>query len=163
MDQIWSKKPLSRGKKIKRVISWGLLLLVIGLIAYNLIRYPIQGDLYWMLGVEPDDITGAAINHYGQTVEIGEGEELDDLVSLFDAHLTRGASDYIFHTTGGDWGISFMTRDGGQTPFFAFYPAYPTDTQRSSKIHMRHYYYTCEETLYIDLVKACWEKYRDTE
>ena len=149
-------------KNIKRFIFYFFLLLVIGLIIRDLTLYPLQGNLYWMLGVEKDDITGVAINHYGQRIELGEGEDLDSLVSLFDVHLTRRSSDYIFHTNSGDWGISFLTQDGEQTNFFAFYATDPLGEPLSSaKVHIGHYYYSCNEVIYIDLLEACWEKFKD--
>lgn len=153
-----SRKPESRRRKtVKRCVCWGLFVLILGLAAWNLIRYPLRGNTYDVLGINREEITEVKIFHYGRMLHVADEERLGILLSLFDCSLERGSSDYICHTTGGDWGVSFITREGKQSKSFTFFPSAARENAAPAKMFIGRYYYICDRAIHEEIPLAYWE------
>lgn len=111
-------------KMVKRCVCWGLLVLILGLIAWNLIRYPLRGNTYDVLGISRKEITEVKIFHYGRTLHVVDEERLGILLSLFDCSLERDTISYLCCSSSADWAISFVTQDGNTSRWVEFYPSY---------------------------------------
>lgn len=143
---------MEKEKRKRRWKIWHiLLLLAVVLIVINLIKHPLKGNTYDLIGVQAGEIEKVRIFHYGRTVTVSDPEDVDTLVALFDCHLNRLCSDYLGHSTGGDWLVTFVTTTGNLSKTIC--PMlYPEET----RLHFDHYYYVCDEKSSLDILEKHW-------
>lgn len=151
-----NRKPGSRRRKtVKRCVCWGLFALILGLIAWNLIRYPLRGNTYDVLGISREEIVEVGVNHYGRTLYIADRESMETILSPLDCTLQRGLSDYIFHTYGGDWALSLITREGKKVSFGIF-PGSGSENDYT-RLRIGRYSYTCDKAFDRKILETYWE------
>ena len=140
--------------KLKTGLLLALVAIVLLLIAIDIIVHPISGNLYRLISIQAEDITEVRINHYGKTLEVTDKKTVAELVSLFDCQLSRSTSDYIAHSTGCDWTITFVDSQGKASQVFGFYPS---DGNADTKVKIGHYHYFCNNSIGSDNINALWQ------
>ena len=130
--------------KPKTILLLALVAAGLLLILMDVIMHPLSGNLYQLISVQAEDITEVRINHYGKTLAVTDKETVAELVSLFDCQLSRSTSDYIAHSTGCDWTISFIDSQGQTSRSFGFYPS---DGKADTKVKIGHYHYFCSKSI----------------
>ena len=121
------------------LVAAGLLLAVM-----DVIVHPISGNLYQLISIQSEDIKEVRINHYGKTLAVTDKETVAELVSLFDCQLSRSTSDYIAHSTGCDWTISFVDSQGNTSQVFGLFPG---NGNADTKVKIGHYDYFCSKAI----------------
>ena len=141
----------------KECICWGLLVLILGLAAWNLIRYPLRGNTYDVLGINREEITEVKIFHYGRTLHVADEERLGILLSLFDCSLERDTISYLCCSSSADWAISFVTQDGNTSRWVEFYPSYGRNGSSPERLCIDRYYYSCDKAIDEEIPIVYWE------
>ena len=144
--------------KPKTVLLLALVAIVLLLIAIDIIVHPISGNLYRLISIQAEDITEVRINHYGKTLAVTDKKTVAELVALFDCQLSRSTSDYIAHSTGCDWTISFVDSQGNTSQVFGFYPS---DGNVDTKVKIGHYHYFCNKIIVKEYIELLWKNQYD--
>lgn len=136
--------------KRKYIIIGALIVLILGLVVADFVINPISGTSYDLLDVRKEQITAVEIHHYGKGLTLTHPEYVAQLVDLFDCNLERRGNDYLTNRTGGDWGITFLAKNGSQSKSFLFFPG---NGSGETKLKIGHYYYAAD----IDITNALLE------
>lgn len=95
------------------------------------------------------------VNHYGRTLYITDRESMETILSPLDCTLQRGLSDYIFHTCGGDWALSLITREGKKVSF-GISPGGSGENDYTC-LSIGRYSYTCDKAFDSKILEIYWE------
>ena len=141
---------------VKKVGIILVLLLIVGFCVENIMLHPFRGSAFDILNISEEQIIEVRINHYGKTVKITEPEQVSAIVSLFRCQLERRGTDYIGHSNGVDWYVSFVSNEGVEKGFI-LYPRNGEASLDKSQIKIGHYYYACDTVVDISFIRDCWE------
>ena len=132
------------------------LLLIVGFCVENIILHPFRGSTFDILNISEEQIIEVQINHYGETVNITEPEQVNTIVSMFQCQLERRGTDYIGHSNGVDWSIVFVSNTGSEKGFI-LYPRNGEASLDGNQIKIGHYYYACDTVVDISFIRNYWE------
>ncbi|WP_041703280.1 hypothetical protein [Lachnoclostridium phytofermentans] len=97
--------------KKKQVIILIALSMVIILLCYNLIKYPLRTTFWKIVGISSEETYELYLWHYGEEVQIKDETLKDELLEYLSGTYKRGMSDYIMKSAGGDWVIRVKHQD----------------------------------------------------
>lgn len=144
-----------RRKRIKRILLYCTLTFILVIILIDIIKHPLYGSLYSIVGGSKSDIVEVQVNHYGKTVHVTDRKSVEYVVELFDCNLKRRDNDYIAHTTGYGISLTFVMENGAVSKSFAFSP---NDIYgRSAQIFLDHYYYDCDKEIGSSFIESLWD------
>ena len=115
-----------------------IILLIVGMLGYTLIRYPLRTQIGSLTGM---DVMNAdwQLWHWGEEVPITDTASKEFLFDALDGELKRGTGDWIGKTGGVDWVLKMS--DGRKEAQIILHPGnYWT-------IHYGHYDYHAEGSL----------------
>lgn len=137
--------------KRKYIVIGVLIVLILGLVVADFVINPISGTSYDLLDVRKEQITAVEIHHYGKGLTVTHPEYVAQLVDLFDCNLERRGNDYLTNRTGGDWGITFLAKNGSQSKSFLFFPG---NGSGETKLKIGHYYYAADMDITNELLDS---------
>lgn len=147
---------------IKRIAMYVLSMIVLALVIMNLLQNPLKGNIYDLIGIPREEVTAVRVFHYGQTLVVQDENTVAQLVELFDCELSRGGSDYIGHSCGCDWSITFLNSEKEKSDTFGFIPHHQSN-ESIAKVKIGHYDYFCDKDIIDDLINALWRSEFDPE
>ncbi len=139
LNDVRMEKTITKKNSVWKIIGIVCIALILLLVGYNLIRYPLKAPLSSIIGMDAEQCELQVV-HYGKTTPIQDESIKHELFKSLEGNLSRSfVGDWIMKTSGPEWTLALS--NGNKEVRIGIDPGLNGGIPR---IFYEHYYYTLE-------------------